>query len=219
MTARDLLELHVSGVRGERSLAARARAGRWSELLRRFPDLASMRVLDLGGVPRQWVDRPVRPTQVVSVNLEDHAPVPEQWVVAVRGDACDLPSELKGERFDLVYSNSVFEHVGGHARRLDFARTVTSAAGHHWIQTPYRYFPIEPHWLFPGFQFLPLHVRVSLSHRWPLGHIRSLDRSTALADVAGVELLGRTEMAGYFPDSEIWPERFGGLIKSLVAVR
>lgn len=219
MIARDLVERHVSGVNGQKSLAARARASRWMELLRRFPDLASMRVLDLGGVPRQWVDHPVRPAQVVSVNLEDHPPVPQSWVVSVRGDACNLPSQLTGERFDLVYSNSVLEHVGGHVRRLAFARTVHAAAAHHWIQTPYRYFPIEPHWLFPGFQFLPAHVRVSLSHRWPLGHVRSPDRSAALVDVTGVELLGRTEMAGYFPDSEIWPERFGGLTKSLVAVR
>ena len=32
----------------------------------------------------------------------------------------------------------------------------------HWVQTPYRYFPVEPHFLFPGFQFLPLTVRAVL---------------------------------------------------------
>ena len=219
MSARQLVERRISGVNGQASLAARARAARWSELLRRFPNLASMRVLDLGGVPRQWTDRPVRPAQVVSVNLEEHPPVPEPWIRAVRGDACDLPPELRAERFDLVYSNSVLEHVGGHARRLAFARTVHAAADRHWIQTPYRYFPVEPHWLFPGFQFLPLRVRVALSHRWPIGHVRSPDRFSSLADVAWVELVGRTEMAGYFPDSDIWSERFGGLTKSLVAIR
>ena len=31
------------------------------------------------------------------------------------------------------------------------------------MQTPYRYFPIEPHWLFPGMQFLPLPVRWSIA--------------------------------------------------------
>lgn len=219
MTTRDLVRRHVSGTDSERSLSARARGTRWNELLRRFPDLGSMRVLDLGGVPRQWVDRLVRPAQVVSVNLESHPPVAEPWVVAVRGDACDLPSEIRAERFDLVYSNSVFEHVGGHARRLGFAETVHAAADHHWVQTPYRYFPIEPHWLFPGFQFLPVRARVELSQRWPLGHIRSADRPAALTDVAWVELLGRTEMRAYFPTSEIWSERFAGLTKSLVAVQ
>ena len=27
------------------------------------------------------------------------------------------------------------------------------------VQTPYRYFPVEPHWLFPGLQFLPMGLR------------------------------------------------------------
>ncbi len=39
-----------------------------------------------------------------------------------------------------------------------------------WVQTPYRYFPIEPHWIFPGFQFLPLSARTEISRRWPLGN-------------------------------------------------
>lgn len=218
MTTRDLIRRHVSDVDSGRSLAARARDNRWNELVRRFPDLGSMRVLDLGGVPRQWAQRPVRPAQVVSVNLECHPPVDQPWIVAVRGDACDLPAELRGERFDLVYSNSVLEHVGGHARRVAFAETVHEAADHYWVQTPYRYFPVEPHWLFPGFQFLPLPARAVLSERWPLGHIRSAGRSTALADVAWVELIGMTEMQAYFPGSEIWRERFAGIPKSLVAV-
>lgn len=219
VSTRDLVQRHLSGSDSAGSLSARARGNRWSELLRRFPDLASMRVLDLGGVPRQWVNRAVRPTQVVTVNLEEHPPASVDWVVPIRGDACGLSAELRRERFDLVYSNSVLEHVGGHARRLAFVDTVHAAAGHHWIQTPYRYFPIEPHWLFPGFQFLPLRARVAVSRRWQLGHIRSKDLSTALSDVAWVELIGLTEMRAYFPDSEIWSERLAGFTKSLVAVR
>lgn len=62
--------------------------------------------------------------------------------------------------FDLVYSNSVIEHVGGHARSCDFAGMVKTLARRHWgVQTPYRYFSIEPHWLFPGLQFLPQSAR------------------------------------------------------------
>ena len=216
---RRLVQRYVTDVAGAGSLSGRARAARWAEFRRRFPDLADMRVLDLGGVAAQWAARPERPARVVVLNL-DHAPAPElPGVTAVRGDACDLPAALRGERFDLVYSNSVLEHVGGHARRAAFADTVHAAAGRHWVQTPYRYFPVEPHWLLPGFQFLPVPARAVLSERWPYGHIRSPDRATALADVTSVELIGRTELAAYFPGSEIWAERFGGLVKSLVAVR
>ena len=200
------------------SLSGRARERRWLELCRRFPDLADMRVLDLGGTAHAWRCAPVRPAQVVTLNLEVAAAPDEPWLRAVAGDACDPPAELRNERFDLVYSNSVLEHVGGHARRTALADTVHAAADRHWVQTPYRYFPVEPHWLVPGFQFLPLPARMALSRRWRFGHIRSADPVAALHDVSWVELIGITEMRGYFPASEIWRERFAGLTKSLVAV-
>ena len=178
-----------------------------------------MRVLDLGGTPHQWQEAPVKPKEVVVLNIEPLAAVQDTRIRPILGDACDLPEALGTEDFDLVYSNSVLEHVGGHARRQAFARTVRSAAPRYWIQTPYRYFPVEPHWLFPGFQFLPIVVRVEISLRWQLGHIRSADREAALADVCGVELVSGTEMSGLFPDSEVWRERLGGVTKSLVAIQ
>ncbi|MFG2824444.1 class I SAM-dependent methyltransferase [Kitasatospora sp. NPDC048365] len=202
------------------SLAHAARARRWSELLRCFPDLADMRVLDLGGTPSSWQFAPVRPAHVVTVNLDprtalDTAP----GLTALVADACDLPGSLAAERFDLVYSNSLVEHVGGHSRRQRFAEAVRTRADHHWVQTPYRYFPIEPHWVFPGMQYLPFRTRVAISQRWPYGHIRSGDHAQAVADVAEVELLSVTEMRSYFPGSRLWFERFAGLPKSLVATR
>jgi hypothetical protein len=202
-------------------VSGRARQRRWAEFQRRFPDLSLLRVLDLGGVPATWRQRPTRPAEVVVVNLDPRslAGSAPGWIRQVEADACRLPDRLRAERFDLVYSNSVLEHLGGHTRRQAFADTVHAAADRHWVQTPYRYFPIEPHWLFPGFQFVPAAAQIRLSQRWPYGHIRSADRDAAIADVLGVELLGRTQLASYFPSSEIWAERLAGLTKSLVAVR
>lgn len=202
------------------SLAYRARTRRWAELTRRFPALSEMRVLDLGGTPQAWRLAPVTPAQVVTVNLDRHT-VPEDvpGVTAVVADACALPSALAAERFDLVYSNSLLEHVGGHANRLRLAETVHTMSDRHWVQTPYRYFPVEPHWLFPGFQFLPLRARAEVSRRWPFGHIRSTGPGPAVDDVASVELVDITAMRRYFPRSEIWAERILGVPKSLVAVR
>jgi hypothetical protein len=88
-----------------------------------------------------------------------------------------------------------------------------------WVQTPYRYFPIEPHWLFPGFQFLPLSARTEISRRWPLVHSPSSDRLDELRAAMAVELVSRMEMAFYFPDSEFRFERLAGLVKSLIAVK
>ena len=95
----------------------------------------------------------------------------------------------------------------------------TRLADRHWIQTPYRYFPVEPHWLFPGFQFLPLALRAEVARRWPLAHVRSSSREDGLRGAMSVELLSRSEMAFYFPDSTVRFERLMSLIKSLIAVK
>ena len=157
---------------------------------------------------------------VVCVNVESGNESGTEWCVCVSGDACNLSPELLDEHFDLVYSNSVIEHVGGHWRRLAFAESVHRAADHHWIQTPYRYFPLEPHWLFPGFQFLPTVAQVTLSRRWSVGNRHSEGRpwTAALDDVLGVELLGRAAFRYYFPTSTVLEERILGITKSLIAV-
>lgn len=210
----------VANPYAQSSLAARRRRGRWDELLRRFPDLAEMRVVDLGGDLRAWRLAPVQPRELVLLNqFEQDAAGGNGSVRPLVGDACALPAELHGERFDLVYSNSVLEHVGGHDRRLAFAASVHELGDAHWIQTPYRYFPIEPHWLCPGLQLLPVRARAELTLRWPLGGYSAVrERDQAVRWVLATELVSITEMRHYFPASAIWHERFLGLTKSLVAV-
>jgi len=94
---------------------------------------------------------------------------------------------------------------------------VHQLAPRHWIQTPYRYFPVEAHYLFPGFQFLPVRARAELAHRWAFSASRSAP-SESVHDILWVEFLSRTEMQHYFPRSEILSERFCGLTKSIIAV-
>ncbi|EWM11130.1 class I SAM-dependent methyltransferase [Kutzneria sp. 744] len=198
------------------SLSARARAKRWNELTRRFPSLASMRVLDLGGLPDFWRQSSIRPAHVTTVNLVP-AQAPEPWVDHVVGDAC-APEGLSGKEFDLVVSNSLLEHVGGYSRRRQLADVIHGHSDRHWVQTPYRYFPIEPHWAFPGLQFLPVPARAAAVRLWPLGHAAIPGRAESTDAVLATELLSLTEMRLLFPDSDIWHERAAGLTKSLVAV-
>lgn len=198
------------------SLSSRARSRRWQQLNRCFPDLAEMRVLDLGGLPSFWTKHP-RPAAVTTVNLED-ADTDEPGVTHVVADACEPGALVSNERFDLVVSNSVLEHVGGYHRRRQLAEVVLKAADRHWVQTPNRYFPIEPHYLAPGWQFLPIPARATILRHWPLAHGRPTDRADALDNVLSTELVSRAELQLLFPQSEIWSERLLGLAKSLVAV-
>lgn len=198
------------------SLTHRIRQKRTEEFKRTFPDLADMRVLDLGGTAVSWRVNGLRARSVTIVNLDEVGDPQEDWLEYVRGDACAGGFG----KFDLVFSNSLMEHLGGHTRRRQFADVVRESAPSWWIQTPYRYFPIEPHWVFPGFQFMPFRTRVFISQHWSMLHMPAeKDRTSAEELVASVELISASEMRSYFPNSQIWFERIAGVPKSIVSLR
>lgn len=202
----------------DQSWGGRRRTRRAGWLAATFPDLADMTVIDLGGRVDTWERAPVRPKHVHVVNLEAPPAEVPAWAEFDHGDACQLPDRIAARRYDLVFSNSVLEHVGGHERRERFAGTVHTLADRHWVQTPYRYFPIEPHWIVPGMQHLPVAVRAVLALRWPLVHTRAGSREEALREVLWTELVDYTQMRMLFPQSRIVTERLAGFPKSLIAV-
>lgn len=206
-------------VDGPGSFGERRRLRRWAWLKETFPEIESMSVIDLGGTAESWLRAPFCPRRVHVVNLEPPPATTPPWIRADQADACHLPAAISDSAYDLVFSNSVIEHVGGHAQRQRFSDAVHKLAPRHWVQTPYRYFPIEPHWLFPGFQFLPLTVRAELSMRWPLVHTQSSSHEEGLSAAMSVELLSKSEMQFYFPASQLYLEHLAGLTKSLIAVK
>jgi hypothetical protein len=201
------------------SYGAKRRARRAAWLSSTFPALAEMTVLDLGGRVTSWTDVPVRPAHVHVVNLE---PLPADlppWAEADHADGCALPETIRSRRYDLVFSNSVLEHVGGYEQRRRMAEAIRELAPRYWVQTPYRYFPVEPHWVAPGMQFLPVPARVAVARKWPLAYTPGKTYEAAMRQVLTTELIGRAELRHLFPDATIRSERLLGMTKSLVAVR
>jgi len=198
------------------SVSARARDRRWHVFQEAFPDLAELTVLDLGGDVRAWRIAAVRPKHLILLNVFPQE-VEEDWITPLVGDACEPPPDLP--EADLVYSNSVIEHVGGHHRRAQFA-AVVHRTPRFWVQTPARGFPVEPHFMFPGLQYLPRGAQARLVTKWPVGNYAKVtDRSEALSHLLDIELLSADEMRFYFPDAELYKERFAGLTKSFVAIK
>jgi hypothetical protein len=213
----DRLSARIVDPNNSKSISSRARAKRWAKFSEVFPDIRDMRVIDLGGTTTFWQNVPQKPAHVTVVNL---GRVPSaEGIDSIQGDACNPRPELLGQQFDLAVSNSLIEHVGGHVQRERLADAIHSLADRHWVQTPYRYFPIEPHWMAPGIQFLPFEAKVRATLRWKLGHLKTDDRQAAIDSVNEVELIGLTQMRHYFPTSQIWQERMMGLTKSMVAIR
>jgi hypothetical protein len=201
------------------SMAARLRGRRMNQflgLLRSLPRPVS--ILDIGGHESFWLTSGLVGDPDYSITLLNlfAAQVSHPNMTGVSGDARRL--EYADKSFDVVFSNSVIEHVGTAADQQAMAREVRRVGKAYFIQTPNRYFPIEPHFVFPGFQFLPEGLRAGLHARFRLGWIPKANSAAEAREfVRGIRLISRREMASMFPDATIRPERFAGLVKSWMA--
>ena len=115
-----------------------------------------LRILDLGGVEAYWSDKRkliARPVEVTLVNLDDRQPAKPGFVF-LQGNACHMP-EFVDNSFDVVHSNSVIEHVGQWSNMMSMAKEIRRIAPCYFVQTPYFWFPIEPHARTPLLHWFP----------------------------------------------------------------
>jgi hypothetical protein len=186
------------------------------------PAVPPIRILDIGGTESFWAgvwNDNCQHLSIVLLNVREERVSRELPIVSAVGDARDL-SIFRDCEFDYCFSNSVIEHVGSlddQKRMADEARRVGRG---YFIQTPYRYFPIESHFHVPAWNQMPLWLRTALHQNLDLGWI-SKQRSylMARADVERIRLVSIREMRLLFPDGEILFERIGPCIKSLIAMR
>lgn len=204
--------------RNPTSLAARIRRKRFTlfeSLISHVPK--PLRILDVGGTQKFWEVMGFPGAERIEITILNVAtqPVSLPNFTAVAGDARDL--QFADASFDVVFSNSVIEHVGGHEDQCRMAREVKRVGARYFLQTPNRHFPIEPHFLFPYFQFLPVPARVWLLQHFRLGwRSRIRDAGKARASVESVRLLSKAELIALFPDASLFEEKMVGLTKSFV---
>ncbi len=130
----------------------------------------------------------------------------------VRGDATQLP--FKSGSVSIVMSNSVIEHVGDLEAMRRMASEVERVGKRHFVQTPNRYFPIEPHYMLPFFQFVPYEIK-----RWLSRHFRLGFYNPGSIEIDDPKLLSAKQFREMFPGSRIVRERFLFLTKSLIAIK
>jgi SAM-dependent methyltransferase len=136
----------------------------------------------------------------------------------VTGDGTALP--YADGSFDVVFSNSVIEHVGDFAKQEQFAREASRVGKALWIQTPAREFFIEPHLIAPFFHWLPAAWQKRVARRFTVWGLMTKPTPQQVHEFLGtIRLLTAAEMRALFPDCEIIVERFLGMPKSYVAVR
>ena len=195
----------------------------FAKLVEELPERRSrpVRILDIGGTntfweQRGWAGR--EDVEIVLVNVAPQARVHANIDPRV-GDATDLGA-FPDRSFDVVFSNSVIEHLETFERQAAMAAEVRRLAARYWVQTPNFWFPLEPHFLTPAWHWLPVGLRVALlrRRRWGWrGPCPDVDEARAL--VREVRLMRGGELRDLFAGATIRTERIGPFVKSFVAVR
>jgi hypothetical protein len=199
------------------------RARRMTEFEQLLQPRTDDTLLDIGGYPETWTTRPQLTQRVDCLNVHpvgwNNALSPDHRIVTTVGDGCAL--EYADGSYDIVFSNSVIEHVGDWDRQCAFANEARRVGKKLWIQTPAFECPLEPHYLAPFVHWLPVRIRRRLL-RWctPWGWLTRPTQEKIDETIASTRLLTKKQMRKLFPDCVVMTERLLWFFpKSYVAYR
>jgi hypothetical protein len=126
--------------------------------------------------------------------------------MTVVADVRALP--FKDRSADII-CNSVLEHVGTFREQQQAAAEIARVGRKYFVQIPYKFFPIDPHYFtIPFFQLLPMAWQRWICCYVSVGFI-------PCGDFLEIHYLTVSQLEAIFPDSRILRERFCGLTKSL----
>jgi len=181
-----------------------------------FPITAETQILDVGGFAFNWSLLPVRPRLTfLNLDLPGEAEKGCHWII---GDGRLLP--FQDRAFEIVFSNSVIEHLGSFESQQMFAREIARVGRFYWVQTPNRWFLVEPHLITPLVHFLPQRWQKRLLKNFTVwGLITRASEQECERFLNEIQLLDCQKMKVLFPEAEIRRERFLGLTKSLIAAK
>ena len=212
------------------SYSQKSRAKRAKIFNALFPDLANETVIDLGGGKGEHIAKVLPGYQNITIadfNEMHLAMARENFgYKTMRLDGSqDLPFGDKA--FDVVYCNSVIEHVTGpkdemvemtdtkrfadisKAHQKKFASEIRRIGKGYFVQTPYKWFPVESHTITPSLvQLLPRKAQLQCYKMVPK------KRTTP-----DFYLLTKKDMRELFPDADFVYEKSFGMLKSIIAVK
>lgn len=174
-------------------------------------------ILDIGGTVQFWANEEYDKKDVL-ITIINSRPEESRYsnIKVIMGDACDL-GMFKDSAFDITFSNSLIEHLYTRENQIKMANEAMRVGKYFFIQTPNRYFPIEPHFKFPLFQFLPKSFQIFLQTKTTLINGVKYDKEYAKNIVNEIRLLSRKDMLELFPKCNLLIERFMGMTKSFIA--
>lgn len=191
------------------------------KLLKLQQQKGNINILDIGGDIRYWKnvgwDNPNVKIHLLNLYENEISKEDSNAFCSIKGNALDLPF-TKGQ-IDLVFSNSVIEHVGSYENQQKFADEVIKLSDKYIIQTPSLWFPLEPHSLIPLFQFIPHSIRALLIMTFNINYFpKAKTYKEALVVSNSTLMFTKKRFQQLFPDAEIQVESYFGIPKSYTAI-
>lgn len=177
-----------------------------------------IKILDVGGTESFWINRGYHQRPNIQLTLLNIFPQKTQYA-NMRGHIGDATNmvEFADESFDIVFSNSVIEHLFTFDNQQRMASEVQRVSTRHFIQTPNRYFFMEPHFLMPYFQFYPKPLKLWILSQTKLARGYRYPSEDARKRLDEIKLLSKAQMLSLFPQSTLYEEKVFGLVKSFTA--
>ena len=174
-------------------------------------------ILDVGGSYWPWTELAPAGNVIILNILPTKNTLPNPRCKFVQGDGTELQFGFK--QFDLVFSNSVIEHVGDWEKQRLFAKEIIRCGKSIYLQTPNKWFFVEPHLIAPFIHWLPFSVARRLV-RWLSiwGWVTRPSQATIDAFLSGIRLLTEKEVKKLFPNCLIIKERVLWMTKSFIVV-
>lgn len=176
-------------------------------------------ILDVGGSPSIWHFLGKDPKiDILNVNENYNSEGLTENMSFIQGDGRQL--KFCDRSYDIVYSNSVIEHVGTYEDQKTFAKELKRVGKGLFVQTPAKEFPLEPHYLTPFIHWFPIRIQRKLLRNftaWGIlmrPSVQDVERS-----LAELRLLNEREFRQLFEDCHIIKEKFLFLTKSYIAYR
>lgn len=204
------------------SLGARFRLKRLKDFeklfFNNFSENQPIRILDVGGTDYFWkessiLNLPQVEITLLNLHLEESS---HPAVKAVTGDATNM-SQFGDGSFDLVFSNSVIEHLYDFVNQERMAKEIQRVGKKYFIQTPNKFFPVEAHYALPFAQYMPKSWVYFLLTKTNLSRLQKWDQKDARQYLDEIRLLSDQEMKKLFPKAKLYREKVLGLVKSFAA--
>lgn len=176
-----------------------------------------VKIIDLGGSDYFWKNLTSPEMERFDITiLNNEIQNPGEGIKFIKHDVRDL-GFIKDKEYDVVFSNSLIEHISDSNDLKNLAKGIMRIGKKFFIQTPNYYFPVEPHFLFPFFQFLPENIKINLALKHDLGWFeKQPDIESARRLVSSIRLLKQDELRRLFPGAALVKEKFYLLNKSFI---